>query len=129
MSDPLVRLLVAVGVVVVAVVIATIARSVRKPIHPTVQVGNVGDRPGVVLFTSTDCSSCKQAIATLKEMSVPYREVTHELEPQQLDAWGVVAVPLTVVVDAQGDAVAVMSGVPAKRALRSALATAGIETA
>ena len=126
MSDPVVRVAIALAVIVVAVVVAVIAKSVRKPIHPTVFVGDLGDRPGVVLFTSTDCSSCKKAIARLKEMSVPYREVTHELEPQQFEAWEVVAVPLTVVLDADGEAVEVISGVPPKRLMRNAMKTAGM---
>lgn len=110
----------------IAVLVAFIAKSVRKPIHPTVFVGDLGDRPGVVLFTSTDCSSCKKAIARLKDMSVPFREVTHELEPQQFEEWEVVAVPLTVVLDVDGDAVEVISGVPPKRSLRNALKSAGV---
>lgn len=126
MSEPLVRLLVAAGVVMLAIAVAAIARASRKPIHPTIQIGDLGDRPGVVLFTSTDCSSCKKAIAVLKELAVPFREVTHELEPRKLEEWGVVAVPLTVVLDADGSAVAVISGVPAKRAIRTAVATAGV---
>lgn len=126
MTDPFIRLLIAVGVVVVAVAIAFVARVVRKPIHPTVRVGDLGDRPGVVLFTSTDCANCKRAIARLKELAIPFREVTHELEPQQLEAWGVVAVPLTVVLDPEGDPVAVLTGVPRKRSLLDAIEISGI---
>lgn len=126
MNDPFIRLMIALGVVLVAVAIAFVAKAIRKPIHPTVQVGDLGDRPGVVLFTSTDCSNCKKAIARLKELSIPYREVTHELEPKQLEAWGVVAVPLTVVLDSDNNAVAVMSGVPSKRPLVDAVRSSGI---
>lgn len=127
MSDPLVRLLIALGVIVVAAAFAFVAKAVRRPIHPTVRVGDLGDRPGVVLFTSTDCSNCKRAIARLKDLAIPFREVTHELEPRQLEAWEVVAVPLTVVLDADGEAVAVLSGVPARRAIVKAVRSVGMD--
>jgi hypothetical protein len=115
------------GVIVVAAAFAFVAKAVRRPIHPTVRVGDLGDRPGVVLFTSTDCSNCKRAIARLKDLAIPFREVTHELEPRQLEAWEVVAVPLTVVLDADGEAVAVLSGVPARRAIVKAVRSVGMD--
>ncbi len=126
MSDPVVRLAIAAVVIAVAVGVSYLAKAVRKPMHPSIVIGDVGDRPGVVLFTSTDCSSCKKAIARLKELSVPFREVTHELEPNQFEAWEVVAVPLTVVIDDDGDAVDVISGVPPKRHLLKAARSAGV---
>jgi len=126
MSDPLVRLLVAMAVVAIAVGIAFVAKKLRKPIHPTVRVGDLGDRPGVILFTSTDCTNCKGAIARLKDLAIPYREVTHELEPQRFEDWEVVAVPLIVVVDADGNAASVFSGVPPKRALLEAVKSSGV---
>lgn len=126
MSDQVVRLLVALGVVGVALVAAFIATKVRKPIHPDIVVGDVGDRPGVVMFTSTDCSTCKQAIARLKESSIPFREVTHELEPTRFESWEIVAVPLTVFLDSASTVVAMLPGVPSRRALRKAAANAGV---
>ena len=93
----------------------------------SITVGAVGDRPGVVLFTSTDCSNCKEAIAVLERARIPFREVTHDLEPQRFQTWGVLAVPLTVVLDGDGNIIDSMTGIPPRRALIRASDMAGIE--
>jgi hypothetical protein len=125
-SDQLVRIIVVLVVVLAALLVAFAARRLARPVHPRITVGAVGDRPGVVLFTSTDCRNCKEAIALLKQESVAFREITHELEPQRFQSWTVLAVPLTVVLDVDGGVVEVMSGVPRRRALRRAIRVAGI---
>ncbi|MEZ5176536.1 MAG: hypothetical protein R2823_10075 [Acidimicrobiia bacterium] len=126
MSDPLARILVVAAIIAAALVIAHLANRLRKPLHPAVVVGDLGDRPGVVLFTSTDCRTCKEAIASLKDAGLRYREVTYDLEPSRFDEWRVVAVPLTVFIDAESDPVAVLTGVPTRRALSRARAKAGL---
>lgn len=123
----MIRLLVAVGVIVLSLLIAFVASKVRRPIHPDIVVGEVGDRPGVVLFTSTDCSTCKKTIARLKAASVPFREVTHELEPTRFESWEVVAVPLAVFLDESSEPVALLTGVPTARAIRKAAVHAGLK--
>ena len=127
MTDELFRILVVLGVVAVAGLAAFIARKLARPVHPAITVGEVGDRPGVVLFTSTDCGNCKEAIAVLEGASIPFREVTYDLEPQRFETWDVVAVPLTVVLDVHGGVVDSMTGVPHRRALVKAVDAAGIE--
>ena len=126
MSDQTVRIIVVLVVAVVAILLALVARKLVRPVHPEITVGDAGDRPGVVLFTSTDCSNCKEAIALLKSESISFREITHELEPQRFESWTVLAVPLTVVLDADGGIVEMISGVPHRRTLRKALRVAEI---
>jgi hypothetical protein len=128
-SDVVVRLAVVAVVIVVAAVIAFVIGRLARPPHPGISVGDVGDRPGVILFTSTTCSTCKETIAMYQHLGVPFREVTNELEPQRFEEWGVVAVPLTVVVDAGGTAVRTFSGLPRKASLVAALSAAGIPRA
>lgn len=123
------RMLVIVVVFGIALIVALVSRKLQRPAHPSLTVGDVGDRPGVVLFTSTDCSNCKEAIAILHEENVPFREVTHDLEPQQFETWDVLAVPLTVVLDAESRIIATMSGVPRRRMLARAVRNAGIGAA
>jgi glutaredoxin len=125
-SEPAIRLLVAIGVIVSALLLAAVLNRYRRPVHPTVSVGEVGDRPGVVLFTSTDCSNCKRTIERLKKLDVPYREVTYELESQRFADWGVVAVPLTVFVDGDSHVEYAFTGVPSRRKLVRAAKAAGI---
>ena len=126
MSEVAVRLVVVGAIVLVALAVAFVIGRVMRPPHPTVLVGDVGDRPGVVVFTATTCSTCKAAIAHLEDLGVPFREVTDELEQHQFDTWGVVAVPVTVVVAADDSVVATFSGVPRARALTAAVRKAGI---
>lgn len=126
MNDIVLRLLVVAAVVAVAAAIAWVIRRVRTPPHPRVIVDEVGERPGVVLFTSTTCPTCKDAIAELESHGIAFREVTNDLEPGRFETWGVAAVPLTVVVDADGGVVRTFSGVPRRRPLMSALREAGV---
>lgn len=126
MSDAMVRLIIAGGVVALALAVAYVATKMRRPIHPAIVVGTVGDRPGVVMFTSTDCATCKEAIGRLKAASIPFREVTHELEPARFEEWEVMAVPLTVFLTESSEPVALLTGVPSKRAISRARVRAGI---
>ena len=126
MSDAALRLLVVVVLVLGAVVVAAVISRIRRPPHPDITVGDVGDRPGVVLFTSTTCPTCKQTIEVLEDMGVSFREVTHDLEAHRFETWGVVAVPVTVVVDGDSTVVDAFSGVPRRRSLHRALQRAGL---
>lgn len=126
MSDEVLRLGIVVAVVVAAAGAAWIIGRLRRPPHPDIEVGDVGDRPGVVVFTSATCPTCGKAIAALEDARVPFREVTYDLESPRFETWGVVAVPLTVVVDREGGIVDVLSGVPRRRRLERSLRRAGV---
>jgi glutaredoxin len=125
-SDQVLRMIIVLAVVSIAVLAAFIARKLAKPVHPEITVGDVGDRPGVVLFSSTDCTNCKEAIAMLERASIPFREVTYDLEPHRFETWNVLAVPLTVVLDEHGNVVDAMSGVPRRKVLARAVEAAEI---
>jgi len=120
-----VRLLLVGGVAVLAVGGAWLARALAGPRHPPLTMGDVALPPGLVVFTATKCSRCREALAVARSTGVPLREVTHELEAGLFTALGVEAVPLTLVVDQRGDPRRLLAGVPGKRTLRRALAAAG----
>jgi len=127
MNDVAVRIAAVIVVLVVARLVAFVLAKFLRPKHPDVIVGDEGDRPGIVLFTSTDCSTCKRAISRIHESGLTFREITYDLEPQRFDAWGVNGVPLTVVLDAAGEVVDAISGVPSPRRVRRAARTARID--
>lgn len=127
MNDVVLRAAVVVAVLGLAWLIAVGFRRFVRPSHPDLTVGDVGDRPGVVMFTSTDCTTCKEAIRRIENVGVAFREVTYELEPQRFDTWGVGAVPLTVVLAEDSSIVSVMTGVPSDKQFRRDIARAGIE--
>lgn len=125
MSEAVLRVA-AVGVLALAAVgIGLVAARWSRPSHPTVDLDGLGLPPGLVLFTSTGCSTCLEARVVAESFAVPIREVTNELEPALLERARVEAVPLTVVVDRSGRVVARFAGVPRRRALAKAIRKAG----
>jgi len=127
MTDEVARLLLVIGVLAIAGLVAFVIKRLRRPPHPTLVVQADGDRPGVVLFTSLDCTTCKGTITILRSKDVAFREITHELEPQRFEAWRVLAVPLTVVLDDESTVVDAIAGVPSRRRLTAALRAAGLD--
>jgi len=118
-------LLVLLAVLVVVVAARVIGRS-QRPAHPPVDLGRLATEPGIVIFTSTDCRNCREALAEVERSGMPIRQVSHELEPGEFERAGVEAVPLTVVVDDSGAVSAVMTGVPRRRSLDRAISRAGL---
>lgn len=60
----------------------------------------------LVLFSSSDCSSCarvRDRISTLAGPDVAIREVDHRSEPELHRRYGIDTVPLTVLVDRSGE--------------------------
>lgn len=116
--------------VLVAILLVIVAARLigrwQRPSHPALDLGDFGPRPGIVLFTSTDCVNCKSARAVVESLRAPVREVTWELEPAVLERLGVEAVPLTVVVDAEGRIELLTAGVPRRRSLQQAAQRAGV---
>jgi hypothetical protein len=120
MDEVWVRALLAALAVGVVVGGAMLTRSLQRPGHPTLVLTAAGFSPGIVMFTSTDCTTCKDALSAVRPLDVPLREVTWELEAQVLERLEVSAVPLTVFVG-PGDAVIdQIVGVPSARRLARA---------
>ncbi len=120
MDEPLLRL--AVVAIAAAAVggIAVLTRRWQKPTHARIDVAGLGLPPGVVVFTSTDCTKCKEALAMLRPLDIPLREVTWEIEGALLERARVSAVPLTVFVGDSGQVVDQIVGVPRRRRLSKA---------
>lgn len=93
--------------------------------HPLVDLAGLDLPNGLVIFTSTDCAKCKDAVAALKNVDAPVREVAWELEPGVQQQAAVESVPLTVVRDRAGTTVAQFAGVPSPIKLRRAVKRAG----
>ncbi len=122
MSDPLVRLAVVAAVAAIVVVISVLTRRWQRPVHPPVAVAQLDLPAGVVVFTSTDCATCKDALAALRSIDLPVREVTWELERETLERAQIAAVPLTLFVHEGGRVIDQIVGVPKPRRLRRAVA-------
>ena len=122
MDEPALRLLLAAVAVVIVVGAALLTRRWQKPSHPRIDVAGLGLPSGAVIFTSTDCAKCKDALAALRSLDVPLREVTWEIEGDLLERARVSSVPLTVFVDGAEQVVDQILGVPTRRRLAAALA-------
>ncbi len=120
------RVVIVLVAAVIVIVVMRLANRFQRPSHPPIDLGDVGPRPGVVLFTSTDCTNCKEALAVVGSLGIEIREITWELEPGVFESVGVEAVPLVTVLDAGGHVELLAAGVPRHRALRRAVRRAGL---
>jgi hypothetical protein len=124
MSDTMVRLGVILAVGLVAAGIAFVSRRTTT-YHPPVDVSGLGLPSGLIVFTSTECTRCKEVLVAAKSVGAPLREVTYELEPALQERVGIVGVPLTLAIDRSGKLVEQLAGVVGVRSLRRAAARAG----
>lgn len=122
MDDPLLRIAAVAVAAIVVVGLAVVSRRWQRPSHPRIDVAGLGFPPGIVIFTSTDCTKCKDALAALRGLDVPVREVTWELEGSLLESARVATVPLTAFVDGSGRVIDQIVGIPTARRLRRAAA-------
>jgi hypothetical protein len=121
------RLALVLVLVVVVIVVARLVARWQKPPHPTLDLSGLGERPGVVVFTSTDCATCAEAMRTVGEVGAPIREVTWELEPHLFDRYHVEAVPLIAVLDEEGRSTMFTTGNPGPGRFARAVRAAGME--
>ena len=124
---PLVSVVVVLGLALVVVVAVRLIARWQKPPHPPIDLDGIGERPGVIVFTSTDCTSCSEAMRVVGGASSSIREVTWELEPHLFDRYHVEAVPLIAVLDAGGRSLFFGTGVPSGARLRAAIRKAGVQ--
>jgi len=122
-----IRIAVVLLAVLIVIAIARLIARWRRPSHPPIDLGGLTDKPGVVVFTSTDCANCKQAVAMVESLGVPLREVTWELEPTVFEELGVESVPLTAVVNRDLRVELLVAGVPRRRSLSDAARRAGLD--
>jgi hypothetical protein len=123
----LLRLAVVLALVLLVIVIVRLMARWQKPPHPPLELEGLGSRPGVVVFTSTDCPTCVEAMRTVGELNAPIREITWELEPHIFDQYHVEAVPLIAVLDRDGRSTMFETGAPNRNRFVKAVRAAGIE--
>jgi hypothetical protein len=113
--DPWVGFLALIGGL--AILAAYLANRWITPSHPPIDTGGLDLPPGLVVFTSTDCSNCGALMEMLRGTSAPIREVTFELESGLFERVGVDGVPLTVAIGEGGEVLGQAAGLPSQRAL------------
>lgn len=123
---PFLRVAIVLALVLVVVVVVRLVARWQGPQHPPVDLDGLGERPGVVVFTSTDCATCSQAMKVVGDGGAAVREVTWELEPQLFEEYRIEAVPLVAVIDGHGRSILFETGVPDRNRYRKALRSVGI---
>lgn len=126
MDDLTIRVAVVVGLVVVVIGLTLAANKFGEQRHAAIALGDVSVPPGLVLFSSTECSTCKAVAADLRKIAVPLREITYELESATLSELGVDAVPLTLVVAEDQRILWQRAGRLSARSLREIARIAGV---
>ncbi|HUP17855.1 MAG TPA: hypothetical protein VM848_17635 [Acidimicrobiia bacterium] len=115
MSDTTIRLLVIVLIVGVVLMAAAVAGHTRRARPQRTTRDDLP--PGVHLFTSTTCGTCREARAVIASVyGDSFSETRHEDDPRSFGHHGIVRVPTAVVVLADRNAL-VFEGVPRKRHL------------
>jgi hypothetical protein len=119
MTEPTVRVLVLIGVGLVVVAFWWWERRTGAKVRI---IPPPGLEPGVTLFASETCDSCRAARRVLGAVvGSGYREVTFEDDPPGFGRYGIARVPSIVLVEPDGKATLV-EGVPSRRTLRRLLA-------
>lgn len=94
-------------------------RAAARRGHP-VDVSTLAAPSSAVVFTRDQCSNCARVLGLLEELGMKVRHIRIEDEQDVFERLGVTAVPLTVLTDRAGRAVAQFGGVPRSRVLRRA---------
>ena len=112
-----------VTVVVVAAVVAAVARFRPRRRGRALRVEGNLEGPGVYLFTASACDSCDSARSVYVEElgATGFTELTWEERPGLLTRLGVGEIPVGTVLDSSGREVDSFVGVPPRRALRRAM--------
>ena len=119
--EPVVRLLVVGGVVVVGLTAIWVFRRRAERIGPPLALGDLAAGKAAVVFTKDDCPACIDTLRRLAGFDIPIRQVRAEDRPEELESRGIDGVPVTVLVDASGRIHGQFRGLPPKRALRRAV--------
>lgn len=129
MDEPILRLLLVLGVVALALGVARAWPRLRawRTARSPIRLEGLGPWPAVLLFTSGGCDSCEPArrLVEREAGAWPVRELSFEEDPERFTEAGVDAVPLVTVVDRDGRVVGQFAGVPDRRAFRRVLRAAG----
>ena len=101
MSEVWLRLAIVTAGIVVALAAAVV---LRRPVAHSVTTNEAGLGPGVYLFSSSTCVDCVAARACLLDALGPtgFVEIDWEDDPGPFSAFGIDAVPCTVIVTEEG---------------------------
>lgn len=103
MSEPVLRMTLIVGVIVVSLVVVWLDR-VRRSRRPR-SIVSTGLDEGLYLFTSASCPECASARAVLDEaVGDGYEEVDWEGHPELFERLQISEVPTTLLVASDGSA-------------------------
>lgn len=122
-------IIIAVGIVYRIWIYVTLQRRIRSGLRlDAYQIG----RPAILYFTTPDCIPCKtiqqpalERIASTYGNRVQIIKIDATVQPKLADAWGVLSVPTTFIIDARGRPRGVNHGTASEKRLKSQLREIG----
>lgn len=115
MDEFVVRLIVVGGIASAASIAAIVSRRGRawrrRPFE------TAGLEPGIHLFSSESCRSCRRARSVLQRTGLPFLEHTYETDGRPFEVDGIDRVPTVAWVPAGGGAGWVAEGIPTEQML------------
>ncbi|MCH7587825.1 MAG: thioredoxin family protein [Chloroflexi bacterium] len=122
-------IIIAVGIAYRIWIYVTLQRRIRSGLRlDAYQIG----RPAILYFTTPDCIPCKtiqqpalDRIANIYGNRVQIIKVDATIQPKLADAWGVLSVPTTFIIDAKGRPRGVNHGPAGEKRLKSQLQAIG----
>ena len=121
MTDPALRVAVLAAIVAAALVVIWLARRRARNVGPPVDVRELASGPAAVVFTKDDCPTCDETLQRLRALNVRIVQVRAEDRPDEFEARGITAVPVTVVLDESGESRGQFRGLPPSASLRRAV--------
>lgn len=115
MDEFVVRLMVAAGIAGAASIAAIVIRGGRAWRRRSFESADL--EPGIHLFSSESCGSCRRARSVIERTGLPFSEHTYESEAPLLEEHGIDRVPSVAWVPVRGHAGWLAEGVPTERAL------------
>jgi hypothetical protein len=120
MNAELIRVVIVATAVAAALGTAWLLRRRAARRGMSLDVSDLLEGPGVVVFTKDDCATCGEMLSRLTTLGLPIRQVRAEDEPEELEKRLVDSVPVTIIQDGTGRSRAQFRGLAPPGALRRA---------
>ena len=122
-------IIIAIGIVYRIWIYVTLQRRIRSGLRlDAYQIG----RPAILYFTTPDCVPCKtiqqpalERIESIYGNRVQIIKIDATIQPKLADAWGVLSVPTTFIIDQEGRPRGVNHGTAGEERLKSQLQAIG----
>lgn len=123
------RLLIAIGIFLAAGLAYGIFTRIQRRRASGVESGSRADGPWVLYFRSDHCTSCETQAELFTKLDTQTRSLIEpvdvDAEPDRAEAYGILTLPTTLILDASGEVQQINYGVTKPEKLKRQLARVG----